>query len=379
MGTVVGAVIESLLIGLGFFYKALWPILLGVLITAAVETLVDQDKMARVLGGRDLVTTGKATVAGAASSACTFGAVTITHTLFKKGASSESSFAFAFASTNLVFELGILIYVLLGPAFLAAELLGGFLLIAIMYLLVRLTLPEKAFEEARQRLRREEGEGDSGPMAFSKRVSSRGDWRSQLASREGWYRIAKNYFHTIGRIYKTVVWGFLLAGLIVGLVPDSFWRSLFLEPSSFLGVAENATLGVLAGVLSFIGSIGNVPFAAALWASGVSFAGVIALIYADLITIPVLQLWKKFLGWKAMLYVFAVFFVTMLASAVAMEYLFAAFGWIPERIGSQDIKSFLAVKLDFTLVMTIVMLALTAVLYWIVRVVGDRENAEESG
>jgi uncharacterized membrane protein YraQ (UPF0718 family) len=375
--TVVNAVIESLLIGLGFFYKALWPILFGVLITAAVETLVDQDNMARILGGRDLVTTGKATIAGAVSSACTFGAVTITHTLFKKGASSESSFAFA--STNLVFELGILIYVLLGPAFLAAELLGGFLLIAVMYLLVRLTLPEKAFEEARQRLRREEGDSDSGPLAFSKGVSSGGDWRSQLASREGWYRIAKNYFHTIGRIYKTVIWGFLLAGLIVGLLPDSFWRSLFLEPSSFFGVAENATLGVLAGVLSFIGSIGNVPFAAALWASGVSFAGVIVLIYADLITIPVLGLWKKCLGWKAMLYVFAVFFVTMLASAVAMEYLFAAFGWIPGRTGSQDIKSFLAVKLDFTLVMTVVMLALTAVLYRVVRVVGDRENPEESG
>jgi uncharacterized membrane protein YraQ (UPF0718 family) len=364
---VVSAVTESLLIGLGFFYKALWPILLGGLITAGVETLVNQDKMARILGGRDLVTTGKATVAGAVSSACTFGAVTITHTLFKKGASSESSFAFSFASTNLVFELGILIYVLLGPAFLAAELLGGFLLIAIMYLLVRLTLPEKAFEEARQRLRREEGDSDSGPMAFNRQVSSGGDWRSQLTSREGWYRIALNYFHTIGRIYKTVIWGFLLAGFIVGLVPTSAWRFLFLEPSSFLGVVENATLGVLAGVLSFIGSIGNVPFAAALWASGVSFAGVIALIYADLITVPVLQLWKKFLGWKAMLYVFAVFFVTMLASAVAMEYLFAAFGWIPERISSQDIKSFLAVKLDFTLIMTIVMLAGTAALYWLMR------------
>jgi uncharacterized membrane protein YraQ (UPF0718 family) len=142
---VINAIIESLLIGLGFFYKALWPILLGVLITAAIETFVNEEKMAEILGGRDPLTTGKATAAGAVSSACTFGAVTITNTLFKKGASSESSFAFSFASTNLVFELGILIYILLGPAFLAAELLGGFLLITIMYLLVRLTLPEQTF------------------------------------------------------------------------------------------------------------------------------------------------------------------------------------------------------------------------------------------
>jgi uncharacterized membrane protein YraQ (UPF0718 family) len=398
---VINAIIESLLIGLGFFYKALWPILLGVLITAAIETFVNEEKMAEILGGRDLLTTGKATAAGAISSACTFGAVTITNTLFKKGASSESSFAFSFASTNLVFELGILIYILLGPAFLAAELLGGFLLIAIMYLLVRLTLPEKTFEEARRRLRGEgEGEEGSGPsddpfceypgnpdytlehegvtyqffsepcrQAYRHQIAAQGESRKrQLLSRSGWYRIAVNYFNTMGKIYKTVIWGFLLAGFIVGLVPRSWWSFLFLDSSSFLGVLQNATLGVLAGVFSFIGSIGNVPFAAALWFSGVSFAGVIALIYADLITIPVLQLWRQFLGWKGMLYVFGIFFVTMTLSAVAMEYLFEAFNLIPDRPASVgQIKDFLAPKLDFTLIMTIVMLALTAMLYWLMR------------
>ncbi len=165
------AVIESLLIALGFFYKALWPILFGVLITAVIETLVDEQKMAQILGGRDLLTTGKATLAGAISSACTFGAVTITQALFKKGASPVSSFAFSFASTNLVFELGILIYVLLGPAFLAAELLGGLVLIGIMYLLVRLTLPERTFEEARRRLQQEE----FGLTGFKEQVSAQGD------------------------------------------------------------------------------------------------------------------------------------------------------------------------------------------------------------
>ncbi|MDP9438648.1 MAG: permease [Actinomycetota bacterium] len=409
VNAIINAIAESLLIGLGFFYKALWPILFGVLITAAIETFMNAKKMAEILGGRDLITTGKATAAGAISSACTFGAVTITNTLFKKGASSESSFAFSFASTNLVFELGILIYVLLGPAFLAAELLGGFLLIVIMYLLVRLTLPEKTFEEARRRLRGEgEGEEGSDPsddpfcgypgnpdytlehegvtyqffsepcrQAYRQQIAAQRNWKRQLLSRSGWYRIAVNYFNTMGKIYKTVIWGFLLAGFIVGLVPTAAWRFLFLDSSSFLGVLENATLGVLAGVFSFIGSIGNVPFAAALWFSGVSFAGVIALIYADLITVPVLQLWRQFLGWKGMLYVFAIFFVTMTASAVAMEYLFEAFDLIPERPASVgQIKDFLAPKLDFTLIMTIVMLTLTATLYWLMRV-DTRKGAEE--
>lgn len=407
MEPVVNAIIESLLIGLGFFYKALWPILLGVLITAAIETFVNQDKMAEILGGQDLLTTGKATAAGAISSACTFGAVTITNTLFKKGASPVSSFAFSFASTNLVFELGILIYVLLGPALLAAEILGGFLLITIMYLLVRLTLPQKTFEEARQRLRGE-GEEGSGPsddpfcgypgnpdyslehggvtyqffsepcrQAFRQQIAAQGNWKRPLLRRNGWYRLAVQYFNTMGKIYKTVIWGFLLAGFIVGLVPRDWWTFLFLDSSSFLGVLENATLGVIAGVFSFIGSIGNVPFAAALWFSGVSFAGVIALIYADLITVPVLQLWRQFLGWKGMLYVFAIFSFTMLASAVAMEYLFEAFNLIPERPASVgQIKDFLAPKLDFTLIMTIVMLALTATLYWLLRL-DTRKGVEE--
>lgn len=413
MDAVINAIVESLLIGLGFLYKALWPILLGVLITAAIETFVHEEKMAEILGGRDPFTAGKATAAGAISSACTFGAVTITSTLFKKGASSESSFAFSFASTNLVFELGILIYVLLGPAFLAAEIIGGFLLVTIMYLLVRLTLPERTFEEARRRLRGEgEGEDGSDPsddpfceypgkpehtlehegvtyqffsepcrQAYRKQIAALGESRKrQLLSRSGWYRIAVNYFNTMGKIYKTVIWGFVLAGFIVGLVPRSWWSFLFLDSSSFLGVLENATLGVLAGVFSFIGSIGNVPFAAALWFSGVSFAGVIALIYADLITIPVLQLWRQFLGWKATLYVFGIFFFTMLASAVVMEYLFAALDLIPERPASVgQLKDILAPKLDFTLVMTIIMLVLTATLYRLLRVDTRKGVREKSG
>lgn len=412
MDAVINAIIESLLIGLGFFYKALWPILLGVLITAAIETFVNEEKMAEILGGRDLFTTGKATAAGAISSACTFGAVTITNTLFKKGASSESSFAFAFASTNLVFELGILIYVLLGWPFLVAEILGGFLLIAIMYLLVRLTLPERTFEEARRRLRGEDGEEGSGPtddpfceypgnpdytlehqgvtyrffsepcrQAYRHQIAAQGESRRrQILSRSGWFRIAVQYFNTMGKIYKTVIWGFLLAGFIVGLVPRDWWSMLFLDSSTFPGVLENATLGVLAGVFSFIGSIGNVPFAAALWFSGVSFAGVIALIYADLITVPVLQLWRQFLGWKATLYVFGVFFITMLTSAVAMEYLFEALDLIPERPASvAKLLDILAPKLDFSLAMTSVTLAGTAILYWIMRVDTRKGVEEETG
>jgi len=144
------AILDSQLIGAGLLYKALWPILFGVLLTALIETLVDRDRMAQLLGGRGW-RAATATADSAVSSACTYGALSITQSLFKKGASAEASFAFSFASTNLVFELGIVIYALLGWQFLSAELLGGFVLIAIMYLLVRLTLPRRLFKQAHNR------------------------------------------------------------------------------------------------------------------------------------------------------------------------------------------------------------------------------------
>ena len=261
--SILEAIGRSVEIGGFFFYKAFWSILFGVAVTAAIDVFVDKQRMARLLGGRDVKTTGLATVAGAASSACTFGAVTIAQTLFKKGASAESSFAFALASTNIVFELAILIWVLLGPAYLAAELLGGVLLVAIMYLVVRATLPIELFARARQRLQEQEGE-----FAFV-HVSGQEPWYRQLRKLRGWYYIAKRYFRTLGRIYKSVIVGFLVSGFIVVLVPTVVWTTLFVPPTSVLGMVENAAVGVLAGVFSFIGSIGIVPFAAALWIGGV--------------------------------------------------------------------------------------------------------------
>lgn len=395
---VPGRALRSLEVAASFLYEALWPILLGVLLTAGIETFVDRDRMAALLGGSDPATTAKATGLGALSSACTFGAITISQSLFKKGASKESTFAFSFASTNLVFELGILIWILLGPIFLAAELLGGFVLIVIMYLLVRTVVPDEVFEQARQRMRGQETAGDGevrteDPFcgytgredltyehagttyrfhsevcleAFKQQVTARGGWKQQLKGFGGSYRIAVNYFNTMGKIYKTVIYGFLLAGFVVGLVPTRVWSTVFLEPTNFFGVLENAVFGVVAGVLSFIGSIGNVPFAAALWVAGVSFGGVVALIYADLITIPVLQLWSYFFGPKAMWYIFGIFGATMVTAAVIMEYAFSALGWIPQRPDATEAIA-LEVHLGPKLLVTVLMLALTAGLYLALR------------
>ncbi len=366
--SILTAIGLSLVVGLIFFYKALWSILFGVAVTAAIDVFVDKDRMARFLGGRDVKTIGLATVAGAVSSACTFGAVTIAQTLFKKGSSAEATFAFALASTNIVFELAILIYVLLGPAFVAAELLSGVVLVAIMYLLVRAT-PVDVFEQARHRLQEQEGQ-------FKFIHAGQQQWWQQLRTLRGWYYIATRYFSTLQRIYKSVIVGFLVSGFIIVLVPRVFWTTIFLPSQSLLGVIENAALGVLAGIFSFIGSIGIVPFAAALWIGGAGFAGVLGCIVSDNITVPVLNVWRNFYGGKATAYIFAVFYVTMVASSVLVEELFRALGWIPSHASAANLTT-AGVRLDYTLVLTLLFLGLTAVL-WIVKWVVDRRGGPTS-
>lgn len=369
--SILVAVGHSLEIGGFFFYKALWSILFGVAVTAAIDVFVDKQRMARLLGGRDVKTTGLATVAGAVSSACTFGAVSIGQTLFKKGASAESSFAFALASTNIVFELSILIWVLLGPAFVAAEFLSGVLLVAIMYLLVRATLPVEVFAQARRRLQEQEGEFEFVHASGEER------WYQQLRTLRGWYYIAKRYFRTLGRISQSVIVGFLVSGFIIVLVPTAVWTTLFVPPTSFLGVVENAALGVLVGVFSFIGSIGIVPFAAALGIGGVGFAGVLGCLVSDNITVPVLGVWREFYGTKATAYIFAVFSVTMVIASVIVTSLFGALGWIPQRGSSAAALLTVGIHLDYTLILTVLFLGFTAVL-WMVKRAGERRGLEVS-
>jgi uncharacterized membrane protein YraQ (UPF0718 family) len=349
---------SSLKVSLLLFYKALWSILFGVAVTALIDVFVNKDKMARLLGGRDVKTTGLSTALGAASSACTFGAVTIAQTLFKKGASAESTFSFALASTNIVFELGILILVLLGPAYLAAELLSGVLLVAIVYLVTRATLPVAVFDEARRSLQDRDTD-------FNFVHAEQIPWWKQLKTLRGWQFVADRYFRTIQAIQRSVIIGFAISGFIVVLVPRHVWATIFLQSGGLLSVIENAGLGVLVGVFSFIASIGIVPFAAALWIGGAGFAGVLGCIVSDNITVPVIHLWRNFYGRKATIYIVVVFYFAMVLSSILITYLFRQVGWIPNRPSSVRVIN-IGVHFDYTLILTLLFLGLTAGL-WFVR------------
>lgn len=387
-------VLEALRIGTGFLWTAGWAIIMGLIVTSWVQVYVSKERIAKLLGEPDVPGLLKATGFGAASSGCSFGAAAIAKGLFKQGAHAVNTLAFMFASTNLIVELGLMILILFGWKFLAAEILGGLVLIAIMAVLVRLTLPDGLFEEARARLREAEDGASDDPVCgmegsdeytlevdgrtirfcsagcretFEQQRAGRGDWSDVLTSRGGWYRLANRYRKEWSMIWKDVLAGFLISGFVIVFVPQAVWSALFLEGGSVWAAAENAFMGVAVAVISFVGSIGNVPFAVALWGGGVSFAGVIAFIYSDLITIPVLNVYRKYYGWRVMLYIFVVFFVTMATSGFLMEQLFSVLHIVPEVVEGESATARSYFALDYTFWLNLLALGLSGGLYWMYR------------
>ncbi|AXG07150.1 YHS domain-containing protein [Haloplanus rubicundus] len=393
----VDGIFESLRIGVGFLWTAAWAIIMGLVITSLVQVYVSKERMAQVLGDGDLNGLTKATAFGAASSGCSFGAVAIGKGLFKKGAHAVNFLAFMFASTNLIVELGLMILILLGWEFLLAELLGGLILIAVMAVIVHLTLPESLFSEVRETLNeRDHASGitedptcgmegkdeytlttDGGETlkfcsagcmeTYRQETSSRGGWREELLSLGGWYKVGNQYRKEWSMIWKDVVAGFLISGFVIVFVPQWVWNTLFIQGDGLLVTAENAIMGVAIAVISFVGSMGNVPFAVALWGGGISFAGVIAFVYADLITIPVLNVYRKYYGWKIMLYILGVFFVTMAFTGFLMELLFDALGIVPDLAGGETATEQTYFELNYTFYLNLIAFALSGFLLYVYR------------
>ncbi|RXK51133.1 permease [Halorientalis pallida] len=390
-------VIEALRIGVGFLWTAAWAIIMGLVITSLVQVYVSKERMAAVLGEGDFEGLAKATLFGAASSGCSFGAVAIGKGLFKKGAHVVNFLAFMFASTNLIVELGLMILILLGWEFLVAELLGGLVLIAVMAVLVHLTLPESLFEEVRAALEERDREGgvsedptcgmegmekyslvtDGGETltfcsegcleTYRQDIAGAGGWQEELRSWGGWYRIGNQYRKEWAMIWTDVIAGFLISGFVIVFVPQWVWNALFLRGDGLLVSAENAVMGVTIAVVSFVGSMGNVPFAVALWGGGISFAGVIAFVYADLITVPVLNVYRKYYGWKVTGYILAVFFVTMAFTGFLMEQLFDTLGIVPNLAGGETATEQTYFELNYTFYLNLVAFALSGFLLYVYR------------
>ncbi len=354
--TQVGA---ALLMALGMAWKTGWSLALGFLISSVTQAIVPADQMKDRLGKGTVKEIALATAAGAASSSCSYASASIMRTLFKKGAALVNALAFLFASTNLVIELGIILLMLMGWQFMLGEWLGGLVLILAMAIIVKLTYPKKLVESARQH--EETGMGhEHGTM-----VVEGNSWKDRLKNPQARIRIAQNFVMEWGMLWKDILIGFLVGGFLAAFVPDSFWQALFMtNASEWIKVPANAFLGPFIAVFTFVCSVGNIPLAAVLFAGGASFGGVLAFIYADLIILPLLDVYRRYFGWRMAAYIGVVLFAAMVIAAIVLELVFVSLGLVPDN-GLDIRRELTQFSLDYTFWLNLVFGSLAIWLFWV--------------
>lgn len=367
---------EAAVTTVGLFWMAFWAFGFGYLISSMIQVFVTRERMKRSMGEAGAKSVLLGTSFGFISSSCSFAALATTRSLFAKGAGLIPSLAFLLASTNLVIELGIVISVFLGWQFVVGEYAGGILLILLMWLVVRLTYPSGLVSAARERAReRQEDEPDSEIP----------DWTSLIRSAEGWRQVSRRYVMEWRMVWKDVTVGFTVAGAIAAFVPKSFFQALFVGSGSddpaVWELALQSLVGPLAAFFTFIGSMGNIPLAAVLHDNGVSFAGIMAFIFSDLVVLPVLRIQAAYYGWRMALYVLGVFLVIIVAATLILHFGFAALGVLPEGGSTKSLaeREFFAV--DYTLFLNAVFILLSLLfLGWKVRDAGwDASVGEDPG
>jgi len=370
MADVLSTIGEGIEQSLLMAYEVWWALVLGFAISGIVQAWVPRERIEATLAGDGARPVAWATGLGAASSSCSYAAIAIAKSLFQKGASAASALAFQFASTNLVWELGLVLWVLLGWQFTLAEYIGGIVMIVLMTVLLRAFVSPRLEQQARRHAQ----EADAGHQHGSAQTEARIGWRARLLSTSSWTEVADNFRGDWRMLWKEISLGFLLAGFI-GLLGDDFFNGLFISSApGWLNALENVIVGPLIAVLSFVCSIGNVPLAAVLWSGGISFAGVMAFIFADLIVLPIVAIYRKYYGWAFTARIVALMLVTMVLAALAVDALFSAAGLIPETRPSRE-EIFGSVELDYKLVLNAFGLAVFAALFWLSRRDGRRASA----
>jgi len=341
----VSVVLDGLRDAFLMAWEVWWALVLGFAISAVVQAVVPRERIEAALAGGGAAPVAKATTLGAASSSCSYAAIAIAKSLFQKGASSASALAFQFASTNLVWELGLVLWILLGWQFALAEYVGGIVMIVLMALALRLFVSRRLEAEAREHAREVDTghqhhmDGTLAGVAYN----FRGDWQM---------------------LWKEIGIGFLLAGFVAQL-GDDFFNGLFIQDAPpLVTTLENVLVGPLIAVLSFVCSVGNVPLAAVLWSGGISFAGVLAFIFADLIVLPILAIYRKYYGWAYTARITALMFLTMVAAALIVDGLFGVAGLIPTTRPTHD-DVFGSIQVDYKLALNAVATVVFVALFWL--------------
>ncbi len=384
----VGEVIRSIA---GMTWRIAWGLILGFAVSGAIQTFVSKEKIAQHLGAVSPRSLLLAAGFGAASSSCSYAAAAMSKTLFRKGAHIVTATAFLFASTNLVLEIGLVIWVLLGWRFVVAELFGGLFLIIVVAVLLKWFAPRQLFEKARQNLEAEQAgmmhehdrehahhEHDHGRHDHEHHDHQHGTGETlplrSLPTARGIQAMARYFATDFRMVGKDIILGLVIAGALAALVPRSWWATVFLSGTGGAGgqpgfwvSLENAVVGPLIAVVSFVCSVGNIPLAAVLWDGGISFGGVVAFIFADLVTLPMILVYRRYYGWAPALVYAAYLLITMIVTALIVEYLFRWIGLVPSPVSgiAPGIREMRYFAWDYTTFLNLVFIPLGLVLAWI--------------
>ena len=353
---------RALSFAFGMTWQILWALILGFALSAVVQAVVSKRELRKLLPDDSPKTLLVATGLGAASSSCSYASVALARSLFRKGASFTAAMVFEIASTNLVIELGIIMWLLLGWQFVLGEFVGGPLLIVLVAVAFRLFLKKQLVDEARREADRGRLGSMEGHAEMDMSAAGDGGWWRRLRSAAGFTATANYFVMDWAAVARDVFGGLLIAGALAAWVPDSFWQSLFLQRHDTLATLWGPLIGPLVAMLSFVCSIGNVPLAAVLWNGGISFGGVLAFIFADLLILPILDIYRRYYGRRMAVFILVTFYATMAVSGLVVELLFKGLGIEPTTRDATVVTAH--VSWNYTTYLNLVFLAIGSLLVW---------------
>ncbi|MEP9383337.1 permease [Nocardioides sp. KR10-350] len=370
-------VVDALKMAGSMTWQIIWSLILGFALSAVVQAVVRRQTIVQALGDDRPATLAKASGLGVASSSCSYAAVALARSLFRKGASFTAAIVFQIASTNLVIELGIIMALLLGWQFTLAEFVGGPILIILIAVAFRIFVSRGLVDAAREQAERGLAGSMEGHAAMDMSVQEDGSFMHRLLSPAGFTSVAHIYVMEWAAVVRDIIIGLLIAGAVAAWVPDSFWQTLFLSDHRVLSAIWGPILGPIIAILSFVCSIGNVPLAAVLYNGGISFGGVISFMFADLIILPILVIYRKYYGTKMMLVLLGAFYVTMVIAGYLVEGIFGGLGLQPDHGTAQVAEQ--SIRWNYTTILNIVFILLTAALLIRFFATGGREMLSMMG
>ncbi|MFD4698655.1 permease [Streptomyces niveus] len=354
------AVLHALSITGSMAWEITWALILGFALSAVVQAVVRKSTVVALLGDDRPKTLAVAAGLGAASSSCSYAAVALARSLFLKGANFTAVMAFEIASTNLVVELGVILALLMGWQFTAAEFVGGPIMIIVLAVLFRLLLRDKLLRQAAEQARKGVAGSMEGHAAMDMSIKREGSFARRLFSREGFTATAHVFVMEWAAILRDLVAGLFIAGAIAAWVPDSFWRAFFFDGHPLASKLWGPVVGPLVAIVSFVCSIGNVPLAVVLWKGGISFGGVVAFIFADLLILPILNIYRKYYGARTAAFLLGTFYLATVVAGYVVEFVFGGLGLIPDQADAKLPTE--GITWNYTTWLNIVFLALAAVL-----------------